>query len=169
MAEVSLQNKEVNVGIGYSGSLTMKTLVGDKVVRTKNFSNSGTDLLFRLLAQTIAGIDTSSSMPRYLDIGNWDSYSEEWKPGIVSRLTLQDPIVMEGGKVKFTTSFGYYDVIPTSKEGDVGYTKVRLYNLHQGGDHLAQIELSDSDAINSANMNIKVRVVLEWVMSISNK
>jgi hypothetical protein len=39
---------------------------------------------------------------------------------------------MDNGKVKFTTSFGHYDVLPGS-----GYDRMRLYNQYIGGDHLA--------------------------------
>ena len=169
----------INNGITYCGFATVKQLRNDKVVKEFTCKNHGTELLFTILAASLAGQNQSINMPKYFDMGNTivneNTQEQIYSPVIHSRVSVDRKFIRNYIKesleeilsAKVAAVFTAY--IPSRLINEnAQITTLSLYSKFEDNDRdslLAEIELPTATTLTASDV---YSYMVEWVMTFQN-
>lgn len=151
--------------ITYKGSVTTETIFKNKIIDSSTSHNEGHTDLFKLIANSIAGVYDPNTIPRY--ICGYNSYT---KTAGLTNQTITSAIPYSSKKVQVSSSNESYQIvfsflIPYSQISTTLETKYYgLYSDPNLSTLIAHVELSPgykSDEITNK--------VVTWTMSIGNQ
>ena len=156
-------NTDTNIdssdSITYHGGAKISFLSGKKLISTRTIKNNGTNKLFELLAKCVAGVNVSSLMPQYLDL------QSVVNDDVLSAITHRVNVTAKVDKIDGNTMAIFTGMVPFSIQlSDKSVNRLALYNSYQGGDLLAQIDLTTSIQTSGDQYNL----MIEWYMYFGN-
>lgn len=161
--EKVIKNSITDSSIVYRGEVTSSKVFNGKVIETYTSHNQGHQALFRLIANSIAGVYDLDIIPRY--ICGFNSYSSSTG---LSGQTFSTVIPYSSKKVKSSTNEGYQVVfsflVPYSQiNSSINTRYYGLYSDVNMNNLIAHISLGDGykgDGVTN--------VIVTWTLSIEN-
>lgn len=149
--------------ISYTGMVTTEKVFKNKVVETMTSHNEGNSLLFRLIANSIAGTYDLDIIPRYI-CGFSDASLDKTKATFSNYIPYSSKKVQSSSSGDGSYQIVYSFLVPYSQINTAKDTKYYgLYSDASGQNLLAHIELSSS--YRGDGMTNRV---ITWTMSIGN-
>ena len=165
-----------NESIKYIGNVTIKEYNGDKLIRTTEVHNNGTNWLFKVLALALTGSDQRQNMPHFLDMGSFSS--GEFSSVLSARVGLTSKVVSSITKTKDgqTEIYGhsaiFTAVIPAANI--IGSGEVTCYQLAstvsttESSTVLAEVQVGGTTK-HTYKQLAGYTYIVEWVMSFANE
>lgn len=169
--------------IGYSGEIRIKKYKRGILVREKKLHNSGTNVLFDIICNSLSGIDMSGYAPKYLDLFCIDD-SGTLTSLLVSPVSIQRSSITSNEKVlgeinlniascgiTYEASITRSQVvasIPSVQNGSLYYSILR--NKEDGlvdGNILAYF-LDSTTSVNNFSIAQDEVYVISWTMTVGN-
>lgn len=170
---------QIKDSLNYCGFATIKVKKGNKIIKKYSSHNSGTQYLFKLLANALCGNYQREYMPRYIDLGNIDENSK-FTSSLIHRIPLNSTVVTENSgysielannnvySIKFgalfSCLFNFSNLIP-----DGSINAMQLHSNANGNDTcLAQIQLADELSEDTLKFSSSYNFLVEWIMTFDN-
>lgn len=156
-----------NDSIQYAGFVNIKEYRGNKLLRTYELHNAGTNWLFKVLALALVGSDQRLNMPKFFDMGIKEG--DYFSSGLTARIGLTAEVIE-----RFTTDstlFGYSaKFTATIPAASLTKSSASCYRLASKGDDaetnvLAEIQLDNAI---SYKKSLGYSYIVEWVMTFTN-
>ena len=174
MAKKKDINAKVSNNAGYQGNVTLRIKQGDRIVKTINTHNAGTQYFFYGIAYAISGEIQGSYLPKYISAGTGTySGSEEYAlTGLVSELSdlsgsrpllvknYKSPQYDGNGGVSVT----YQGLLPSSLIGASSVQELGLFGTVDSASLLARIQLDSPLQLDPGQS-----LIVEWKFTISNQ
>jgi hypothetical protein len=163
MEAINKENIET-VTIKYTGNVSIQKIdsITGKAEKVTQKHNTGFVPFFDLIAQCIAGVDTTSLMPKYIKGFNASAFSSSTITGFIS---YNNPVV---SKTLTTASVKLEFLVPFTQLSSSEFTNyLRLYNLaSESAPVFAEVDIS------SPSLRIKgdgkTNYLITWTITIGN-
>lgn len=154
-----------DINIGYVGNVNIKIPVNGKLVNIHK-KNKGLSELFRIIAKSLTGGDTSSDKPSYIDLRFLNNYGE-WQSCLSKKQSIAQLSfnMQDGNWVTRAASSIPYSALTITPISELGEGRLfRLYLLNKNND-LAYIDVNSEDIY---NITPGTQAFVEWILKIVN-